>query len=444
MKQDEHRPTLEIRHAIFCIVLAGLAWLGIWWWNYHQTTSPVEKHLEAGLRLFQNGQGAAAESEWLRAIEIDPKNATAWETLGNYYLSTGHWESSLKAYSVVAALNPKAHRLWTKVARAEANIGNAAEAHRHVDVALKSDPDDVEALSLLTTLLQREGESAKRVEVLLHLVKLQPKDVTVLNKTADALMMRRRYKEAAPLVDQLLSLSPNSSSAYAMRGAIVFNNDASTNSLQEATADFQKAVELNKNNWVARWYLGRSFLRLNQPQKAIGELKFVDLMNPSDKSYLNDLATAYQLNGYAKQATATRERFAIAERQMQAIRELRSRLAAAPNDFKTNFQLGLLLLQSKNPDGAEDLLKKALQLKPHDKATQQALLTLDKDYQQNLQRSLLYLNAKNLNHALPLLARVLQLRPQDERTKSAVQQLSVASGVGFYQTVSELEQIAQR
>lgn len=421
-----------------------MAWGGVLWWQSRQPVSPVESHLEAGLRFFQAGRGAEAESEWLRAIEIDPKNATAWEVLGNYYLASSQWDPALKAYGVVATLNPTTPRLWTKMARAEANTGDSKGARLHVNAALQSDPDDVEALSILTTLLHRAGESGQRVEVLLRLVKIKPDDVTILNKTADALMMRRRYKEAAPLIDHLISLDSASSSAYSMRGAIAFNQDASSASLKKATTDFQKSIALNSANWVARWYLGRSYLRLNQPAPAIQALKLVDEMRPSDKNYLNDLATAYQLGGQPKQAAAVRQRFALAERQDHAIRELRSRLAAAPDDFDTTLKLGLLLLRSKNPDGAEDLLQKALKLKPHDAVTQRALRDLDADYRQQLQQGLKSLKAKQIQPAVISLSRMLQLRPYDQRTRAAVQQLSVVSGIGFYQTVAELERLAQR
>lgn len=429
---------------VFLFVAAIGAWVGIWRWQSQQTPPLVERHLEEGARLFQAGQMPQAESEWLKAVELDPKNAATWEVLGDFYLATKQWNPALKSYAVVAKLQPESAHLPTKMARAETNTGNAGAARRHVEEALKRDPNDIEALNIQTTLLKRAGEDSRRAEVLLRLVKLKPDDALLLNKTADALMIQRRHTDAAPLVEKLLTLDPNSSSAYAMRGAIAFSRDASPASLQKAVADFKKAISLNDTHWVARWYLGRSYLRLNQPEPAVKELKIVDAIDPADKNYLNDLATAYQQSGQANLAAATRKRYAVAERQNHAITELRSRVAAAPEDFDANLQLGVLLLKSKNPDGAEDLLQKALKLKPQNAAALKAVRDLNADYLQQLKRGLQLLEAKKPAPAAPCIARALQLRPYDERTISGVQQLADASGINFYQTVFELERLAQR
>lgn len=434
---------MNARHAVPLIAAALLSWGGVWWWNAHQPASPVVSHLETGWAQYRVGRLEGAEKEWLRAVELDPKNAEAWEVLGDYYLATGQPEPAQRAYAVVARLNPQTPHLWTKMARLAVGVGDGASGRRLVEEALKRDANDVEALNILSTLLARSNEPRPRVEILQRLAKLRPDDVTVLTKTADALSRFRRYDEAAPLVERILKLDPRASAAYAMRGAAAYDRDTSEASMRQAVADFQQAIALSPANWVARLYLGRCYLRLQQPQQALDQLKRVDAMAPADKTYLNDLANAYQRSGQVAQAATLRRRFAEAAREKHDVEELQQRLGSEPNNFQTNLRLGQLLLRRKNPSGAAELLDRALKLRPQDAAAQKAVRALDSAYAQSLSTGLKALGQRNKPQAMLHLARALQLRPRDARTQNAIQSFAAASGVSFSQALSALEHLSQ-
>ncbi len=434
---------LTFRHVAILLVAAIVLWAGVWWWQSQQKLPAAQLHLEAGYEALQAGKGSLAESEWIKAVEVEPKNLLAWQALGDFYLSTRQMAQAQQAYAVVAKLEPETPKIWSRLARADAALGDSVAARLHVDEALKRDADDVNALNIYSTLLLRSGNTEKRGEVLQHLAKLQPDNVTIVTKAADDLMRRRRYEEAAPLVERLLQLQPDSTSAYAMRGAMAFERSVKPEALRAAMKDFQKAIELNAANWVARWYLGRAYLRLNQNAAALRELKAVDAMGPADKNYLNDLAVAYQRTGDATQATALRRQFATAEQEQHKITELTKRLALEPDNFETNLQLGLLLLRSKNAGDASPLLNKALSLKPQNARAQQAVGELNTTYEQNLAAGLKALSEKNQAQAISHLSRAFALRPDDARTEQAIQKLAALAGASYEQALFAIERLSR-
>jgi tetratricopeptide (TPR) repeat protein len=411
-------------------------------WQSRQEVPVADNHLELGWQRYREGRTSEAENEWLEAVRLSPKDITSWQALGDLYLSKGQWEPALKAYSVIAKLNKDTPDLWTKIARAEVRMGNASGARQAVEISLKKNPNDVEALNILSTLYLRAEESRNRTEVLQRLAKLKPDDVAVLTKAADALMIARRYAEAKPLVERILALNPQSSTALSMRGALIFNQESSPASMQRAITDFRAALNAQPSNWVARWYLGRCYLRQNKVKEALAELEKVDAVHPGNKRYLTDLAAAYQRDGQEKRAVATNERFASEERAVHDITELRSRLNAAPNDFESSLRLGQLLLASRKPDGALERLQTALKLRPKDARVQQALRSLEADYKRSLDAGLQSLRARKGEPALQNLSRVLQLKPQDPRTKKAIEELAAALRIDFYQAVRQLERVA--
>ena len=441
--ERENLSGLTFRHVAVLLVAAVALWAGVWWWQGQQQPPAAQVHLEAGYEALQAGKGSLAESEWMRAVEIEPKNLLAWQALGDFYLSTRQVSEAQQAYSVVAKLQPETPKIWSRLARTDAALGDTMAARAHVDEALKRDPDDVNALNIYSTLLLRVGNTDKRGEVLQHLAKLQPDNVTIITKAADDLMRRRRYDEAAPLVERLLQLQPDSSAAYAMRGAATFERNTKPEVLRAAMKDFQKAVDLNADNWVARWYLGRGYLRLNQPQEALRELKAVDVMGPADKNYLNDLAVAYQRTGDAERAATLRRQFAVAEQEQHKITELSKRLALGPDDFETNLQLGLLLLRSQNAGDATALLNKALALKPQDARAQQAVRELESVYEQSLRAGLQAVEQKNQAQAINHLARAFALRPEDARTNQAIQKLAALAGASYEQALFAVERLSR-
>jgi Flp pilus assembly protein TadD len=152
-----------------------------------------------------------------------------------------------------------------------------------------------------------------------------------------------------------------------------------------------------------------------------------------------ELANAYQQLGQTEKAVTMRRRFAAIEKLGHEISVLKSRVSNNPNDFNNNLQLGLLLLQSDNPQGVEKHLNKARQLRPQDPRVKNALQRLESSYVKQLESGLRAFEKRQYNEAAKHIRQVILLRPLDPRTKTAVTRVvqAVGGNVGVIQQGNE-------
>jgi Tfp pilus assembly protein PilF len=66
-----------------------------------------KEQVEFGIRVAQNGLWNEALYRWLKAVEIDPTYAAAWNNLAIAYEHEGKFEDAKKAYEKALELDPK-------------------------------------------------------------------------------------------------------------------------------------------------------------------------------------------------------------------------------------------------------------------------------------------------------------------------------------------------
>jgi tetratricopeptide (TPR) repeat protein len=403
-------------------LLAVGSW-GLLWWQ-RSNNAPGRAHVEAGIKFLEHGQGAAAEKEWKRAIILDPRNVQAWELLGDYYLIIGDNIEAREAFNRVFEIQPQTGQLHFRIAMSNARLGDLKQARYHAEEELKSDPDHVGAMEILTGVLSQTGEQQDlRLKYLRHLVKLQPKNKKFVAELADVLVAQKKYNEALPVIEELLLLDPSSGPAYAMRGAAVLYTDPSREKLSGAINDLKKALSYDPSDAVARLFLGKVYLRLGQPRIAIAEIRKLEGLPSAHESYLLELANAYRMLGDIPKVKAMRARYAAIEDRNVQVRRLQSKLNSNPQDFEAVLGIGRLLLESPKPMGAEDYINKALKLRPTDRRAQQALQKLEARYSGYLKEAAKALARNNYVAAGHSVGRAMLLRPNDPRTIQALQHL---------------------
>jgi tetratricopeptide (TPR) repeat protein len=415
------------RNAVALLVLAAICWGGVGVWQSRATS--VQRHIEAGLELSRQNQGARAEGEWKQALQIDPKNAVAWEMLGDHYATQEKWPSAREAYEHAARTAPETPRVFSRLAIAAGQAGDVGASQRFAAQALQRDPNDADALSILANLLAQSGmDDRQQLDYWRRLVKLQPQNPEYLGRAADALILKAHYEEARPLVERLRQIDPNFAPAHAMHGTILMSKPSSPASMAEAEADFRRALELEPDDTLARRALAKVLVRRKRPREAVVQLETIDRQQPATFDYLQDLATAYQSAGNPTKAAETRRRYAAIQRGFQRRHELKVRLEAQPRDFAAALELGRLLLGSRDPRGAEKYLRQAVALRPADASARAALASLERDYSGTLRQVSRALDQNKVEEAGRLLRHAFMLRPRDARTQAALAQLASRAG----------------
>jgi hypothetical protein len=131
--------------------------------------------------------------------------------------------------------------------------------------------------------------------------------------------------------------------------------------------------------------------------------------------------------GNTQKATLVRRRYAPMVEYQNKLWEYKSRLNVAPDDVESYVKLGLLLLKSDEPLGVENYLNKAAQLHPDDPKVKAAQQQLEQVYTRELKNGLEALRVRNFKKADQLISRAMAMRPHDVRTELAVQQAREAA-----------------
>jgi len=279
----------------------------------------------------------------------------------------------------VLRLKPNEPEIYTSLATCTFRANDFTAAVRDAQEALKRNPDDTGALAIAAYCAPAVGDQTERLGYLRRLVKLLPNDVDYLLMLAQPLTTSLLFKEARPLVDRILALEPNNAQGYALRGFIYFTQSSSPQSLTAAEADLRRSLELNPLSPFALFHLGRVYKQEGRPAKAIPALEQATQLAPDGYQTYYELAEAFEQVGDAKHATNARKQFERLRTQRDRESLLEKRVIALPNDFDSNLEYGLLLLEKRDLQKAQVCLTKALGLRPADtraKAAFQQLVVL--------------------------------------------------------------------
>jgi len=352
------------RLLVACTLLLLAA--GVWGALLLGFASPERRHLEAGMEYAHRSQGQQAEGEWREAIRLNPNSLEAWNYLGEYYAATHNWPAAVEALQQVARLKPDIQGVHARLAECLLRSGDEQAAYRAADEALTQDPNDTAALALFCGLLERTGETTRRIDLLRRLSRLQPDNADAGMQLAEALVSRQLYTEALPGVEALLQRDPNNIEAFSLRGMIILNTDPSPPGLARAEADLLRALQEKRFAPFSHFQLGKISMLQGQAGKAVTHLQAAAQALPNRREVFFELADAYTRMGQAQEAAHARRRFETLRQEEALISTLEKRCAADPADFDAHLQLTRLLLQRSDYRSARIHLDKARALRPDD------------------------------------------------------------------------------
>jgi tetratricopeptide (TPR) repeat protein len=117
----------------------------------------------AACMAFQEWNWAAAESEFRRAIEVDPSYPTAHAWYGLYLSGLGRFEEDVAQRTRAAQLDPVSPVWNAGLGDALGRAGRLPEAARQLQKTLELDPDLLQAHSYLGEVYLREGRNDEAI-----------------------------------------------------------------------------------------------------------------------------------------------------------------------------------------------------------------------------------------------------------------------------------------
>ncbi len=216
---------------------------------------------------------SAAEACFRKALEIDDKNAEAWNNLGNVIaLHGGRLAEALDLYKKAAALAPLNADIQDNVARLLSQLGRWREAVPYFEAELAIAPDDASVrIGYADALyrLQRFAEAAKQYKISLQ---KDPSGQRYVGGQAAALMAKGNPEAAYPLAQAMADALPEIPAARVLLANILVAMGRAEESLphyQEAEKAEPARVEIRYNHAVALTQCGRYTEAAEQYEEAL-------------------------------------------------------------------------------------------------------------------------------------------------------------------------------
>ena len=175
------------------------------------------------------GRGDDAIRTLRKAVELDPKNAAAWQSLGHQLAAAGNEEGSSQAFG------------------------------RHFELSARH-PELVEAVTLL-----RKGKLGKAEPIVRNLLKKHPADVTAIRVLADIGIKLGRLEEANSLLERCLELAPDFHAARHSNAMVLLRRQMPEAAMREA----EKLLAREPTNPNFLTLKGSILVRIGDQKKAL-------------------------------------------------------------------------------------------------------------------------------------------------------------------------------
>jgi tetratricopeptide (TPR) repeat protein len=162
----------------------------------------------AHLRATQDWDWAGAESEFLKAISLNPHNATAHFWYGISCLSSlGRLDEALAEVKMAQELDPVSSIISRNIALIHYYQRNLDLALQRSDLTIEQNPHFASAYWTLGLVQEQRGEFEEAVAALKRAIELSPPSPRILGALGAVLAKNGKREEARQILDQLDELS---------------------------------------------------------------------------------------------------------------------------------------------------------------------------------------------------------------------------------------------
>ncbi|HEV2288739.1 MAG TPA: tetratricopeptide repeat protein [Candidatus Acidoferrales bacterium] len=296
-----------------------------------QKPNDAEAHFDLGYVYTAQHQNEMADTEYRKAIELDPKMTQAYLNLGisliesdpkaaidplqkvteqDYGFERGHFllgmaeenakefPEAVKELGIAVKLDPNDEAAYTALGRAELASGNAPMGETNFREALKLKASDPDAQLGLANCLIQEKKPADAAAALADYLKAQPNDERARMVRASILADMGENDEAVAELDTAAKARPETPESLKLRALIYYREKK----FAQTVAVLQKAEAMDPQNVDIHAEMGHALLEMHDYGAATKELETAFQLDTNANDVLHDLMTAEYLN---KNYTAT-------------------------------------------------------------------------------------------------------------------------------------------
>ena len=200
----------------------------------------ADESFEKGFAYYELGNYNYAIDAYSKAIDLSPKDATAYKGRGITYDRLGNHTQAMKDYDKAIDLNPKSATAFIIRGAAYGLLGNDSQAIKDYDKAIELNPKDATAYECRGLAYASLGNYSQAIKDYDKAIDLSPEDAMAYINRGVAYANLRNYGEAIKDYDKAIALNPKLAEGYAIRGAAY----AILGNTGQAIADLKIAARL--------------------------------------------------------------------------------------------------------------------------------------------------------------------------------------------------------
>jgi tetratricopeptide (TPR) repeat protein len=202
-----------------------------------------------GATLFKAGQHAEAEKYLRISTRLAPNFAKPWSDLGTLLVETHRPEEAVEILENAVLLDPAESDAWFNLGKARAMLGRGPEADQAFEKSFELNPER-KALAHAAEH-QQAGRLGEAEKVYREILRTNPENVDALRLLGTLMMTIGRVHQAENLFRRAAAYAPDYVEAHLDLGRILKEQQR----LQESIESFERAIELEPANVQANFQL---------------------------------------------------------------------------------------------------------------------------------------------------------------------------------------------
>jgi len=256
------------------------------------------EHVDLGRLYVRRGDFRRAESEFRRAVELEPSNPQYHYNLGEILSMMGRWEEAVSCYRRCLRLKQDMAEAMNGLGKAFLQMKKTKEAVKYFRDAVKIDPDNALYNCNLGVAYEAKGMFSSAFHQYKKAVDKDPNLSEAYFCLGNYYFRTGELDKAEKNLKKAIELNPRHVGLHLNLGFVY----ARQVKLELAEAEFRKAIKLAPNRWEGYLNLGRVLVDKRDFRAAADLLQQAVKKFPRVAPLHNNLGEVYQLQGNLEDA----------------------------------------------------------------------------------------------------------------------------------------------
>jgi tetratricopeptide (TPR) repeat protein len=226
----------------------------------------------SGNFLYEDKQYQEAIVAYNKAIEINPKYASALYNKGTILHRLRKYEEAIKVYDEAIKIDPNSSLVWYNKGNALDELKQYQEAIKVYDEAIKIDPNSSLVWYNKGNALDELKHYEEAIEAYKKAIEINPKYAPALYNKGAVLHRLKRYGKAIKVYDEAIEINPKYASAWCHKGAALCELEKykkAKKAYSEAIKVYDKAINIDPNSSLIWYKKGNALYELKKYKESI-------------------------------------------------------------------------------------------------------------------------------------------------------------------------------